>query len=145
MRAIPRTAWTEIGPTCSSNSNANAVKITIRRASGTVYGPVSNLFGGILGFNTSQVAATAIAYLGYTNEVQTATVKVPLTLPDTVLTASKGSSGWFARLFGPRRGRGHHHQDVCLQGYRRATWLTKNVTTAPIRHNSGVSIHRRRK
>ena len=98
----PATAWTAIGSTCSSDSNANAVKVSITRASGTVYGPVSNFFGGILGFNTSQVAATAIAYLGYTNEVPTATVKVPLTLPDTVLTVSKGRSGWFARMLGPR-------------------------------------------
>ena len=51
----PSTAWTEIGSTCASNSNANAVKVSIVRAAGTVYGPVSNLFAGILGFNTSTV------------------------------------------------------------------------------------------
>ena len=60
---------------------------------------------GILGFNTSQVAATAIAYLGYTNEVLTGGVQVPLALPshrdDTVLLASNGRTGWLARLFGP--------------------------------------------
>jgi Flp pilus assembly protein TadG len=95
------TAWTEIGSTCSSDSNANGVKVTIQRASGTVYGPVSNLLGGVLGLNTSQVAATAIAYLGYTHEVPTATVKVPLALPDTIVTASKSRSGWFARILGP--------------------------------------------
>ena len=36
-----------------------------------------------MGFNTSQVAATAIAYLGYTNEVQTGAIQVPLALPST--------------------------------------------------------------
>ncbi len=51
----PSTAWTEIGSTCASDSNANAVKVSIVRAAGTVYGPVSNLFAGILGFNTSTV------------------------------------------------------------------------------------------
>ena len=99
----PATAWTEIGPTCSSDSNANAVKISIRRASGTVYGPVSNFLGGILGFNTSEVGAKAIAYLGYTHEVPTATVKVPLTLPDTVLTASKADSAGLPGCWGPGR------------------------------------------
>jgi Flp pilus assembly protein TadG len=100
----PATAWTEIGSTCSSDSNANAVKITIIRASGTVYGPVSNFFGGILGINTSQVSATAIAYLGYVNEVPTGGVQVPLALPSTGTyspLASNGRTGWLARLFGP--------------------------------------------
>ncbi len=95
----PSTAWTEIGPTCSSDSNANAVKISIRRASGTVYGPVSTLFGSIMGFNTSQVAATAIAYLGYTTSTPTGSVTVPVALPDTILTAAKqGQTGWWASL-----------------------------------------------
>ena len=57
-----------------------------------------------MGFNTSQVGATAIAYLGYTNEVQTGAIQVPLALPSTGTyspLASNGRSGWFARLFGP--------------------------------------------
>ena len=102
----PSTAWTEIGSTCESDSNANAVKVSIVRAAGTVYGPVSNLFAGILGFNTSTVGATAIAYLGFTNEVVTGGVEVPLALPATgtnsPLAASNGRGGWLARLFGPK-------------------------------------------
>ena len=94
----PQTAWTEIGSTCGSDSNANAVKVSIVRAAGTVYGPVSNLFGGILGFNTSKVAATAIAYLGYTNEVPTGGVQVPLALPGTgtniLLRPTATPAGW---------------------------------------------------
>ena len=80
------------------------MKISISRASGTVYGPVTNFFGGILGINTSQVSATAIAYLGYTNEVPTGGVQVPLALPSTGTSsplASNGRAGWLARLFGP--------------------------------------------
>lgn len=100
----PSTAWTAIGSTCGSNSNANAVQVKIARAAGTVYGPVSNFFGGIMGLNTSQVQATAIAYLGYTSEVLPGAVQVPLALPSTGPSsplASNGHSGWFARLFGP--------------------------------------------
>jgi hypothetical protein len=78
------------------------VKVTIRRTDDTVYGPVANFFGGIFGFNTSQVSATATAYLGYTDEVVTGSIQVPLALPNTVLTASKGHSGWFAWLLAPR-------------------------------------------
>jgi len=127
----PSTAWTEIGPTCSSDSNANGVKVTILRASGTVYGPVSNFFGGIMGFNTSQVAAIAIAYLGYTHEVPTATVKVPLTLPDTVLTASKGRSGWFARMLGPREAVATTTKEYVFKDTG-GNLVDNNVTTAPI-------------
>ena len=102
----PTAAWTEIGTTCASDSNANAVKVSILRAAGTVYGPVSNLFGGIMGLNTSQVGATAIAYLGYTNQTTSgspASPQVPLALPSNMLQAASNSrGGWFASLFGPK-------------------------------------------
>ena len=110
----PATAWTEIGSTCASNSNANAVKVSIRRASGTVYGPVSNFFGGILGFNTSQVAATAIAYLGYTIEVPTGGVQVPLALPSTGPSSPlcvQRPHRLVCQSFRPQRGRGLRPQD----------------------------------
>jgi Flp pilus assembly protein TadG len=97
----PSTAWTDLGTSVASNSNANAVKITITRDAGTIFGPVSNLFGGIFGFSTSKVSAKAIAYLGYTSGVQTGAVPIPLALPPAILTASNGHSGWFARLFEP--------------------------------------------
>jgi Flp pilus assembly protein TadG len=99
----PETAWTEIGTSCGSYSNANAVRVTLQRAAGINYGPVTNLFAGFLGVETSEVRATATAYLGYTNEVQPAGVQVPLAVPDSILTACRGNSdNWFARLFGPK-------------------------------------------
>lgn len=103
----PSTAWTEIGTTCGSYSNANAVKITLKRASGMNYGPVTNLFAGIFGgnSNTSEVQATAIAYLGYANPAGTTPpgmVEVPLAVPDTILTASrKEGASWLAQLLSP--------------------------------------------
>jgi hypothetical protein len=98
----PQTAWTEVGSTCSSNSTANAVKVQLRRGAGLAYGPVTNFFACVFGANTSEVAASAIAYLGYTTSVGTGTVQVPLALPSSIVTASSGHSGWFARLLGPR-------------------------------------------
>jgi hypothetical protein len=95
----PQTAWTEVGSTCSSDSNVNAIKVDLRRASGLAYGPVTNIFAPIFGVNTSEVAATATAYLGYS---YSAPVQVPLALaPNNILAMSNGQSGWFARLFGP--------------------------------------------
>jgi Flp pilus assembly protein TadG len=98
----PQTAWTEVGSTCSSSSSANAVKVQLRRAAGLAYGPVTNIFASVFGVKTSEVAASAIAYLGYTTSVGTGTVQVPLALPSSILTASSGQSGWFASLLGPR-------------------------------------------
>ena len=98
----PQTAWTEVGSTCSSDSNVNAIKVQLRRAAGLAYGPVTNFFAAVFGANTSEVAASAIAYLGYSYSVGTGTVQVPLALPSSILTASNGHSVWFAGLFGPR-------------------------------------------
>jgi Flp pilus assembly protein TadG len=99
----PNNAWTEIGTSCGSTSNANAVRVTLTRAAGINYGPVTNLFAGMLGIETSEVRATATAYLGYTNEVQPAGVQVPLAVPDSILTACRGNSGgWLARLLAPK-------------------------------------------
>jgi Flp pilus assembly protein TadG len=98
----PATAWTAV-----NDENSNGVQVTIRRGAGTVYGPVSNLFGGILGLNVSQVRATAIAFLDYSSKTESgsaASPQVPLALPSTGTNsplASNGRSGWFARVFGP--------------------------------------------
>jgi Flp pilus assembly protein TadG len=127
----PATAWTEIGSTCSSTSNANAVKITISRASGTVYGPVSNFLGGILGINTSQITTTAIAYLGYTYGVPPSTVPVPVTVPEDVLAASKGRSGWFARMLGPREAVATTTKTYVFKDTG-GKLVDNNVTTAPL-------------
>ena len=115
----PQTAWTEVGSTCGSNSNVNAIKVQLCRAAGLAYGPVTNFFAAVFGANTSEVTASAVAYLGYSYSVGTGTVQVPLALPSSILTASNGHSGWFACLFEPTRGPGRH-QDDYFQGYR---WL----------------------
>jgi Flp pilus assembly protein TadG len=101
----PNTAWTLIGPVVdSSNTTANALQVSISRASGTVFGPVTNLFAQIFGLSTSAVSATATAYLGYTSEVPTGGVQVPLALPSTGTgspLAFNRKSGWVERIFGP--------------------------------------------
>jgi Flp pilus assembly protein TadG len=94
----PSTAWT------TNNVNPNALQVSITRGAGTIYGPVTSLFAQAIGHSTSTVSAIATAYLGYTNEVQTGGVQLPLALPATGTNsplASNGRSGWFARLLGP--------------------------------------------
>ena len=96
-------AWTAIGSTCPSTSNANAAQVTIKRDSGLVFGPVANTFAKVMGFSISQVEATAIAYLGYAKGAQAGTVTVPLALPQSVLAGLKSDSdNWLARLLAPR-------------------------------------------
>jgi Flp pilus assembly protein TadG len=80
-------AWTDLGTSCASDSNANAIRVTIRRSAGTVFGPVTKLFARIFGFPTSDVSASATAYLGYTSEVQTGGIQVPLALPAMLIPA----------------------------------------------------------
>jgi Flp pilus assembly protein TadG len=97
-RGDPSTAWTE------NNVNPNAMRVNITRAAGSIYGPVSSLFAQAIGHSTSTVSASATAYLGYTNEVQTGGVQLPLALPASGTNsplASNGHSGWFARLLAP--------------------------------------------
>jgi len=99
----PSTAWTDLGTSVASNSNANAVKITITRDAGTIFGPVSNLFAPIFGLSTSNVSASATAYLGFTTATHTGTVAVPLAVPETVVAGLRTQPrGWFAWLFTPR-------------------------------------------
>jgi hypothetical protein len=127
----PETAWTEIGSTCGSTSNANAVRITLRRGVGTITGPVINMFASIFGVNTTKVAATATAYLGYTNEVQTGTVQVPLALPSTILIASNGRAGWFAHLFGPGEAVADTTKTLVFKDTGGAN-VTSTVPTSPV-------------
>ena len=96
--------WSLIGDKSlvPSTSNANAVQITVRRATAKAYGPVTNFFAGILGKSTTEVAATGRAYMGYTYSVYQGTVEVPIALPVTILQmAYKNKPGWFARLVSP--------------------------------------------
>ncbi len=104
--ADPNLKWTNIGNSAAvpPSSTANAVQVTLRRASGTVYGPVTNLFAGVFGSGTSEVAATSRACMGYAYSVYAGTVELPVALPSTgVLSplASNGNSGWWAGIFGP--------------------------------------------
>ena len=52
--------WTNMGDSgaVSPSSTANAVQVTLRRAAGTVYGPVTNFLAGVFGSGTSEVSAT---------------------------------------------------------------------------------------
>ncbi|MBM4284848.1 MAG: hypothetical protein FJ128_06310 [Deltaproteobacteria bacterium] len=106
--ANPETAWTELGSSCGSYSSANAVKVTLRRGSGLTFGPVTNFLARILGsrFQTSEVAATATAFLGYAGTAETGSVTLPLAVPDSVLsTSSLPGHPWYAELLGPREAR----------------------------------------
>jgi hypothetical protein len=100
----PSLAWTLVDAGAVSTSNANALRITITREADKAFGPVTSLFATIFGISNTAVSATATAYLGYTNEVQTGGVQVPLALPATGSNsplAANGRAGWFASLFGP--------------------------------------------
>jgi Flp pilus assembly protein TadG len=100
----PETAWTDLGTSVPGTSTANAMRIRITRETGTAFGPVTSLFAKIFGVSSTSVSATATAFLGYTNEVQTGAIQVPLALPGTGANSPLASiprSGWFARFFGP--------------------------------------------
>src|SRR5271157_1784457 len=83
--------WNIIGTTgdkseVASSSNANAVQVMVKRAadqSTYKYGPVTNFFAGVLGLGTTEVAASAKAYMGYTAMTYKGTVQLPLALPAT--------------------------------------------------------------
>jgi Flp pilus assembly protein TadG len=97
--------WTDIGNSSAvpSSSTANAVQVTLRRAAGTAYGPVTNFFAGVFGSGTSEVSATSRAYMGYTYSVYAGTVELPIALPATILQmASKGKPSWLAQVLSPR-------------------------------------------
>ncbi len=102
--------WTDIGnsTSVSPSSTANAVQVTLRRAAGTAYGPVTNFFAGVFGNSTSDVTASSRAYMGYTYSVYMGTVELPVALPSTgpySPLASNGNSGWWAGIFGPSEAR----------------------------------------
>jgi Flp pilus assembly protein TadG len=101
----PTTAWTPIAlANVDTSTTANALQVTITRDSGTVFGPVSNIFAKVFNANTSVVSASATAYLGFTSSVGTGTVTVPLAIPQTVITAMMPQPGsWFAQLLAPRQ------------------------------------------
>ena len=90
------------------------MQVTITREAGTVFGPVTSLFAQVLGYPTSTVSASATAYLGYTNEVQTGGVQLPLALPATGTQQSsclQRPRRLVCASVGTRRGRGLRPQD----------------------------------
>ncbi|OGR29468.1 MAG: hypothetical protein A2139_06350 [Desulfobacca sp. RBG_16_60_12] len=100
----PANAWVDLGESVGSGSNANAMQFSIKRNGETVFGPVTNLFANIFGKPNSDIAASAIAYLGYSYSAGPGTVTVPLTMPATVLAGMQTQrDSWFARLFAPRQ------------------------------------------
>jgi Flp pilus assembly protein TadG len=120
-------SWTEIGPTCLSDSNANALRVSIKRASGFAFGPVTNLFAAALGFTQSQVTATATAYLGFTSAANIGTVTIPLAIPQTVLAGMKtGQSGWLAQLLAPRPAQAALHS-FTFRDLGSDTWYQNNL------------------
>ena len=56
-KANSDTAWTATDG--SSTSNSNAVRVSIQRADGVAFGPVTNILAGILGSPTSEVRTMA--------------------------------------------------------------------------------------
>jgi hypothetical protein len=98
----PNTAWTDSDG--NPYSNANAVRVAIKRASGSSYGPVTNFLAGILGYSTSNVSATATAFLGFVSGGGYGSVTLPLALPTTALSAANQNSNkfWWAQWLGPR-------------------------------------------
>jgi Flp pilus assembly protein TadG len=98
----PNTAWTDSDG--NPYSNANAVRVAIKRASGSAYGPVTHFLAGILGQQTSEVAATATAYLGFVSSGGYGSVTLPLALPTTALSAAANQvrKFWLAEWLGPR-------------------------------------------
>jgi len=125
----PSTAWQDPSP-----NPANALRVTITRKSGTVFGPVTSIFAKAIGSPNSTIAASATAYLGYTNEVQTGGVQVPLALPSTGPNsplASNGRAGWFASLFGPGDAVASAPKTIKFRDTGGAT-VANNVPTSPI-------------
>ena len=96
------TAWTKTDGSASSNSNA--VRVSIKRADGVAFGPVTNFLAGILGYQTSAVSAMATAYLGFAKQTLPGGVPLPITLPTDVVktTDNQDKNFWWAQWLGPR-------------------------------------------
>jgi Flp pilus assembly protein TadG len=132
--ANPSLAWADLGTSVPGTSNANAMRVTINRGAGTIFGPVSNVFAQIMGFPTSAISASATAYLGFTSGVQKGAIQVPLALPGTgpnsPLVASNGRAGWFARLLGPSEAVATTTKTLTFKDTGGST-VSNNVPTSP--------------
>ncbi len=131
-------AWTATDG--SAGSNSNAVQVTIQRATGTAYGPVTNFLAGILGIPTSQVSATATAYLGFANATLPGGVTLPIGLPTGALTAfNQDNKSWWAQWLGPKEAFATGTQTIKFYDYpvpitSTASSLTNNTLGTTIPH-----------
>ncbi len=119
-------AWT-----AGQDQNANAVQVTIRRDEGTAFGPVTNFFAGIFGASNrlTAVEATATAYLGYTNAVQTGTIQMPLAIPESALASRRdGQKSWYAKLFGPREATAVSYESLTFKDLGSGTFYQSNLS-----------------
>jgi hypothetical protein len=96
------TAWTATDG--SAGSNSNAVRVSIKRADGVAFGPVTNFLAGILGYQTSEVSAMATAFLGFAQKTLPGGVTLPITLPTEAVktTDNQEKNFWWAQWLGPR-------------------------------------------
>jgi Flp pilus assembly protein TadG len=123
----PTIAWTP------NTANPNAMQVVIRRSGETVFGPVTSLFAKALGHPSTNVSASAIAFLGYTSEVPTSGIELPLALPATGASsplACNGHPGWFARLIGPTEALAAVSKTIKFRDTGGSTVLN-NVPTSP--------------
>ncbi len=122
----PSTAWTTTDGSASSNSNA--VQVTIQRASGLAYGPVTNYLAGILGYNTTNVSATATAYLGFANTTTTGAVDLPIAVPSSLVTAFYPQpKSWLARMLSPNEAVASAPAPVTFKDLASATFYSSNT------------------
>lgn len=103
----PEAAWSSRGTSVPSDSDANAVQVTLCRTETTTYGPVTNLLAHIFSesLQTTRInEVKATAYLGFTSSVQTGMVTVPIALPDTLMSMAESEEGgnWLFRLLKPK-------------------------------------------
>ncbi len=123
----PTTAWTDTDG--SAGSNSNAVRVSIQRASGLAYGPVTNFLAGILGLPTSSISASATAYLGFAYGTSPGGVDLPVAIPDTAITAANPQSRpWYARVLGPSEAVASGPTTLIFQDLGSGTRFTSNNT-----------------
>jgi Putative Flp pilus-assembly TadE/G-like len=86
----------------------NTVQVTITRSAAKTgssythsYGPVTNFFASIFGMSTTEMSATAKAYMGFIHTTYAGTVQLPIALPAIsggdcpLTTSSRGKSSWW--------------------------------------------------
>lgn len=127
----PETAWTDLGSTAGAYSNANGVRVAIRRGEGVAFGPVTNFLAGIFGKPTTEVGATATAYLGFVASAATGSVDLPLAVPDSLITAANPpSKSWWAKILGPKEAIAAAAQTLTFKDLGGTTFYQNNLSKA---------------